>query len=96
MNQVFTLIGPVLSLLMGRLAPFVMEYLKNNPAVTFITPETIALIRFLLTLFAVVSGAGLAYLAGGTFDFNAGVTAIVDAAIFAYTAHTTYHAEIKE
>lgn len=89
MNEILHTVGPLIAMIIGLFSPKFVEWLKANPAVKFVTPETIVTIRAVVTVIAVLSGSILAYLSGNDFDVKAGLTAIVDALIVALAYHTT-------
>lgn len=92
MTPILTALAPLASILVGMIAPRILEAMKNNPSVKFITPETTTIIRFIVAVLSFVTGITSAYLTGNAFDVVGGLNALVNAFMVFASAEYAYHA----
>lgn len=87
------------AIIIGWFSAHAAEWAKQHPALPFITPETVALIRALVAVLSVLGSLAAAYLNGpeqlAQFDWGSAGRTLATALGGFITAHLTYHATIK-
>ena len=87
------------AIIIGWLSAHVAEWAKQHPALPFIRPDTVALIRLLVAVLAVAGNLAAAYVEGperfAQLDWAAAGRTLLDAGGAFITAELTYQASIK-
>jgi uncharacterized membrane protein len=86
--------------LIGLAQSWVLQKAKDSPAVSWLTPERITLIRALLMVLSVISGAVLAYLAGpdefSKYDWKTAFHILQESTTVLLSSLVAYHGLLKK
>lgn len=87
---------PLFNILVGVVAPYFIQWMKDNPAIKFMNEDSVNLIKFLLIVVSTGLATVTTYVNGGQPDLGTDIQTVANALAVYLAAHYVYVNSIKK